>query len=148
MRSGHLRRILLCILGVVFLAPPVSEVVCSDACVGGACDASSAVTLCDFDTSGECCGGAAPEEEAAPFDASVPKLVGDCQLCPCFTSDRVGDFVIPKARGELDSKHVQAVVAAPLLASALPAEELFEIFSPDTKAHGPPLYQRHHALLI
>lgn len=148
MRSGRLRRIVLCILGAVFLAPSISEVVCSDACVGGACEASSTVTLCDLDTSEECCGGAAPEEEAAPCDASVPRLGSDCQLCPCFTRDRVGDFVVPKARGELDSKHVQAAVAAPLLTSALPAEKLFKVFSPDTKAHGPPLYRRHRALLI
>jgi hypothetical protein len=149
MNRRYLRATLvLILLAATFLAPPLSEVLCSDGCAGGVCEAPPPATVCDLDATGGCCGSAEPAEEFALIDPTTPQLTDACQLCPCFEADQIGNFVVPERAGKLKLHQHQGLASVPLLLSDWSLERRMNISFPGRNVHGPPLYQLHHALLI
>ena len=148
MNRRYLRATLVLIVAATFLAPPLSEVLCSDGCAGGACEAPPPAAVCDLDATGGCCGDAEPAEEFVLVDPTMPQLTDACQLCPCFEQDQIGNFVVPERTGKLKFPQHQGLASLPLQLSAGSSEQPVNVLSPGTNAHGPPLYQLHHALLI
>ena len=135
-------------LAAAFLLPPLSEVLCSDGCVGGACDAPPPSALCDLDATGGCCGSAEPALASAVVDPTTPQLTDECQLCPCFEQTPIGDFIVPKGTGELKWAPSHVVALGPALVPAPSSVRQVSVNPSDVNAHGPPLYRLHRALLI
>ena len=148
MNRSYLRATLVFILAATFLAPAMSEVLCSDGCVGGACEEPPPANVCDLDATGGCCGGGEPAEEVVPVDPALPQLSDACQLCPCFEAEQIGKFVVTERAERLKPQQHQGLAAVTLRGSACSSIWPINVFSPGTNAHGPPLYQLHHALLI
>ena len=148
MDRSYLRATIALIVAAAFLAPPLSAVLCSDGCVGGACETPSPATVCDLEATGGCCGSIEPATEPVPLDPETSQLTDACQLCPCFEAEQIGKFVVPEKTGKLKLQLCQGLASVPLLLSPRSANQLVRVSSPEKKVHGPPLYQLHHALLI
>ncbi len=148
MNRRPLQAILVFILAAAFLAPPLSQVLCSDSCVGGACEAPETSAICDIDATGGCCGEAEPVGESAVCVPGVQQFTDQCRPCPCYVQAQIGDFIVSERTGKLDWTPEQASSTKPLPVSVLASDPQFTNCPSFNHAHGPPLYQRYHALLI
>ncbi len=148
MNRTYIQAILVLILAATFVAPPLSEMLCSDGCVGGACETPPPATACDLDATGGCCCNAEPAQECALTDPAMPALTDECRMCPCFEDDQIGNFVVPERMGKLKHYQRQRLAITTQRLQDASSEQPIDIFTTGENAHGPPLYQLHHALLI
>jgi hypothetical protein len=139
---------LVVILAGAFLAPPLSQALCSDGCVGGACEAPPTTALCDLDATGGCCGDAEQTDACPVTDPITPQLTDACQLCPCYEQTQIGDFIVPKGTGELKWAPSHVVAPGPAPVPVPSSARQFSVNPSDINAHSPPLYKLHRALLI
>ena len=146
-------RLLSCGLSLILLlgllAPAISEICCSEACSGGACDSIDAEVVCDLDAS-ECCSG-----EPAAVPTPVYTIVGplaltsECSPCPCFDDDDILGFVVPQKSRELAQNPPTATFSD--FISGLPSFSVEKTTHPaleGSPTHGPPIYLSGHSLLI
>lgn len=145
----HLRGVLILLLAAAFFMSPLSQVLCSEGCVGGACETPLPAAVCELDATGGCCGDAEPAEEFTLVDPNTPQLTDPCRVCPCFEAGQIGDFVVPEGTGRLKWTPAGVVVSSPAPVTAPFSAQRSAAEPSALTSHGPPpLYQLHCALLI
>ncbi len=137
------------LLAWALMAPTLSEVACVDVCTGSACEDEVLIEFCETDSTDDCCSPAQSDGETVQlWNLGIPVIGDICSLCPCFEDDPIDICIVSKTP---DLKRLTPVVvntmrpipiSAPLLKNPYDVETLL------VDTHGPPLYQKHHSLLL
>jgi hypothetical protein len=131
------------------LAPTLGEVACVDVCTGSACEGDVLIEFCETDSANDCCSPARTAGEAVESAPPNLAVMGDaCTMCPCF-EDRPFDVFILSDNYNL-SQLTPAVLDTPRPdeSVAVPSPRVYGDETLIAEAHGPPLYQKHRALLL
>ncbi|GAB4328592.1 MAG: hypothetical protein Kow0074_24650 [Candidatus Zixiibacteriota bacterium] len=131
------------------LAPTIGEVACTDVCTGSACKSEVVVEFCETESAGGCCSPAQTGGEVVESDEPDIAVMGKaCTMCPCF-EDRPFEIYVFSERPDL-TQRTAITLNMPALnqASVIPTHRLCAAEVPLVVAHGPPLYQKHRALLL